>query len=238
MTFAAESGPAAVFGAVTIAGQQTVGEDVIRRRLAFGPGDPFKLSRVLESQRRLYTLELFDFVNFDVPDPASQPTEVPVAVKVTEGKHHRAQFGIGYGSEEQARASTRWRNVNFLGGARSAGIEAKWSSLDRGVRLNLTEPHFFSPSYKAEVQLQQWFGNEPAYDLLTRGGRATVSREIIRRDAYGRRRSATRASLSLIDEFERYTIADDALADPTFRDDLIALGLIRRRTRVGARWSP
>ncbi|HEY8549830.1 MAG TPA: outer membrane protein assembly factor BamA [Vicinamibacterales bacterium] len=225
VTFAAEPGPAAVFGPVTIAGNTTVGEEVIRRQLAFGPGDPFKLSRVLESQRRLYALELFDYVNFSVPDPAKQLTEVPVTASITEGKHHRMQFGVGYGSEERARVSSRFRNVNFLGGGRTAGIEAQWSSLDRGVRLQFGEPYFFSPSYRLELQAQQWYSNEPAYDLVTRGGRATVRREIIRRDEYGRRRSATRASLSLIDEFERYTISEEALADPTFRDELIALGL-------------
>ncbi len=225
VTLAAEPGPPAVFGPVTIAGNTDVGESVIRRQLAFGPGDPFKLSRIRESQRRLYGLELFDFVNFGIPDLDDQPAEVPVTANVTEGKHRRVQFGVGYGTEEQARVSGRWRNVNFLGGARTVGVESKWSSLDRGVRVALAEPYFFSPSYKLDVQLQQWYSNEPAYDLVTRGGRAAVRREIVRRDAYSRIRSSTRASLSFIDEFERYTIAEAALADPKFRDDLIALGL-------------
>jgi len=53
LTVAAEPGPTAVFGPVTITGESSVGEDVIRRQMAFGPGDPFKRSRILESQRRL-----------------------------------------------------------------------------------------------------------------------------------------------------------------------------------------
>jgi len=225
LTIAAEPGPTATFGPLTMTGQSAVGEGVIRRQLAFGPGDPFKLSRVVESQRRLYNLELFDFVNLDVPPLRTQPKEVPIALNVTEGRHHRVKVSVGYGSEEKARIAGSLRNVNFLGGARTGTLEGKWSSLDRGVRAQLGIPYFFSPSYRSDVQIQQWDAHEPAYDLRTRGGRGTVSRELVRRDLYGRRRSATRAALTFVDEFERFSIQEKALADPNFRDDLIALGL-------------
>jgi len=225
LTVAAEAGPTAVFGPLTVTGQGSVAEWVIRRQLAFGPGDPFKLSRVVESQRRLYGLELFDFVNLDVASLQGQPTEVPVRLSVTEGKHHRVKVALGYGSEEKARIAASVRNVNFLGGGRTGTLETKWSSLDRGVRASLGIPYFFSGSYRADVQIQQWDAHEPAYQLRTRGGRGTVTRELVRHDSYGRRKSATRAAITFVDEFERFSIVPEALADPTFRDDLIALGL-------------
>ncbi|MEO5822780.1 MAG: BamA/TamA family outer membrane protein [Vicinamibacteraceae bacterium] len=225
LTVAAEAGPTAVFGPVTITGHESVAEWVIRRQLAFGSGDPFKLSRVVESQRRLYGLELFDFVNLDVASLQQQPTQVPVRLSVTEGKHHRVRVAVGYGTEEKARIAGSLRNVNFLGGGRTGSIEAKWSSLDRGVRANLGIPYFFSGSYRADVQVQQWDAHEPAYTLRTRGGRGTVTRELVRHDSYGRRKSATRAAITFVDEFETFSIVPEALADPTFRDDLIALGL-------------
>ncbi len=225
LTVAAEPGPTAVFGPLTIEGQQSVAEWVIRRQLAFGPGDPFKRSRVIESQRRLYGLELFDFVNIDVASLQGQPAEVPVRLRVTEGRHHRVRVAVGYGTEENARIAGSLRNVNFLGGGRTGAIEAKWSSLDRGVRATLGVPYFFSRSYRADVQVQQWDAHEPAYMLRTRGGRGTVTRELVRHDSYGRRKSGTRAAVTLVDEFEQFSITPDALADPEFRDDLIALGL-------------
>ena len=220
LIFAAEPGEPALFGPVTVKGNARIGEEVIRRQLAFGPGDPFKLSRVLESQRRLYNLELFDLVNFGIPDLASQPRQVPVALNLTEAKHQRVQLGVGYGSEELGRVSGRWRTVNFFGGGRSASVEAKWSALDRGVRTAMGLPYFFSPSHRFDAQLQLWYANEPAYELLTRGGRATVMRELVRRDAYSRMRSTTRLSLSFIDEYENYKISPEASQDPEFRDDL------------------
>ena len=125
LTVAAEPGPTAVFGPLTISGESSVGEEVIRRQLAFGPGDPFKRSRIVESQRRLYGLELFDFVNIDVPNLQSQPTEVPVRLSVTEGRHHRLKVAVGYGSEENARIAGSLTNVNFLGGGRTGSIEGQ-----------------------------------------------------------------------------------------------------------------
>lgn len=225
LTLAAEPGRTAVFGPVTITGQHSVGESVIRRQLAFGQGDPFRLSRVLESQRRLYNMELFDFVNLDVPNLRQQPVEVPIAVRVTEGSHHRLRMLVGYGSEERARIGGTLTNVNFLGGGRTGSLEGKYSSLDRGIRARLATPYFFSPSYKAEVQIQQWDSNEPAYHLLTRGGRGSITRELLRHDTHGRRRSATRATLTFVDEYEEYEVSEAARNDPTFRDDLIALGM-------------
>ena len=67
---------------------------------------------------------------------------MPVRVTVAEGEASAAHTGVGYGSEEKARATLRWDHLNFFGGARHAGVEAKWSSLDRGVRLDYTEPYF------------------------------------------------------------------------------------------------
>jgi outer membrane protein assembly complex protein YaeT len=227
ITLAAEPGTQAKFGPITIEGNHSVGEEVVRRQLAFGSGDQFKMSRVTESQRRVYGLQLFKFVNFEVPDLASQPAEIPVKLVLVEGKHRRVQFGGGYGSEEHARGQINWQHVNFFGGARTIGIEGKWSSLDRGVRTNFTEPFFFSPSYKLNLSAQVWYANEPAFTLTTTGGRLTVSREIIRRDPVRTRAAAghTRASVSFINEYENYTIQNWALLDLTLRDELIALGL-------------
>src|SRR5262249_16681352 len=232
LTFAAEPGNAAKFGPITITGNQSVGENVVRRQLAFAQGESFKMSRVLESQRRLYSLELFQFANFEVPDLASQPSEIPVKTTLVEGKHRRVQFGGGYGSEEHARGTINWRHVNFFGGARTMGFEGKWSSLDRGVPANFTEPYFFSPQYKFSLSASVWYANEPAFTLTTSGGRASVSREIVRRDFARGRVGHTRATVSFINEYESYEIQNWALLDLTIRDELIALGL-DPRTGVG-----
>jgi outer membrane protein assembly complex protein YaeT len=225
LTFSATPGPAALFGPVEIVGNSSVDDDVIRRQLTFKPGQRFRLGRLQESQRRLYGLELFEFVNVESVESSDQGVEVPVRVTVTEGKHRKLTFGFGYGSEEKLRGTINWRHVNFFGGARTAGVEAKWSSLDRGVRLNLFEPYFLRPGMTLTASAQGWFSNEPAYELETVGGRVTLSQVFSDDRPRSARPALTTTSVSIIREREKYTITEEARNDPTLHDDFIALGL-------------
>jgi outer membrane protein insertion porin family/translocation and assembly module TamA len=225
LTFAATTGTAALFGPVEIVGNSSVDDEVIRRQLTFKPGQRFRLGRLQESQRRLYGLELFEFVNVESVESIDQAAEVPVRVTVTEGKHRKLTFGFGYGTEEKLRGTVNWRHVNFFGGARTAGVEAKWSSLDRGVRLNLFEPYFLRPGMTVTASAQGWFSNEPAYELETLGGRVTLSQVFSDDRPRSARPALTTASVSIIREREDYTITEEAQNDPTLHDDFIALGL-------------
>ena len=78
-----------MFGAITIEGDVSVGEDVIRRELAFKEGDLYQLSRITESQRRLYGLELFQFVNITPRLPEDRSPQVPVV-----SRWQRANIGV------------------------------------------------------------------------------------------------------------------------------------------------
>jgi outer membrane protein insertion porin family/translocation and assembly module TamA len=213
----ATPGPLAYFGPIEIAGQSSVGEYVIRRKLTYEPGERFTRAKMRESQRNLYGLELFEFVNIESrEDRATQPTQIPTRVTVAEGKHRRVTLGAGYGTEEHARARLRWEHLNFFGGARQAGFEGKWSSLDRGIRLDLTEPYFYGPHLSLRFEGQGWQAREPVYALNSVGGRA-----ILRHQS----NPQTQWSVSLLSEYQRSRIDNEALEDFTVRDELIALGL-------------
>jgi outer membrane protein assembly complex protein YaeT len=222
----ADTGPLARFGPIEISGNSAVEDRVVRRQLTYRRGQLFRQSALQESQRKLYTPELFDFANVELLQTEDKPVEVPTRVTVTEGKHQKVNFGVGYGTEERGRVQVDWRHVNFFGGARTAGILARYSGLDRGVRLNFKEPYFFGPRNDLAISAQSWHSDEPAFDLDTNGGRATISRRFRRGGGpVLRSRPSTTLSLTYANERENYTISQAALDDPTFRDELIALGL-------------
>jgi outer membrane protein insertion porin family/translocation and assembly module TamA len=227
VVLAADPGPAAVFGPIEISGNRSVDDPIVRRQLWFRPGQVYRHSRLLDSQRRLYALELFQFVNVEPIGLDQKSPQIPTRVTVTEGKHRKVNFLVGYGTEERARGEIDWRHVNFFGGARTAGVLARYSALDRGVRLNLTQPYLFGPGYSMTLSGQSWYTDEPAYRLTTTGGRATVTRRFRTRGGGVQRgpRPTTTLAVTYANEWEDYVISDEALADPTFRDDLIALGL-------------
>lgn len=213
----ATPGVLARFGSIEITGNASVGDHVIRRQLTFGPGDLFTRQAMRNSQRRLYGLELFQFVNIEsLEDQAAMAAEVPVRVTVAEGDHRRLSAGIGYGTEEQARVRLRWEHLNLFGGAQKGGIEGKWSSLDRGVRLDYREPYFFAPALSLSVNGQAWQAAEPVYSSNQVGGRLTLRHEL---------GPQTFWSIALLSEYQRSTISREALEDFTIRDELIALGL-------------
>jgi outer membrane protein insertion porin family/translocation and assembly module TamA len=230
VTYEAVPGIAAYFGPIEIAGNTSVSDEVIRRHLLFRPGERFRLGLVQESQRRLYGLELFEFVNVERVERqdesgVEQPAEVPIRVTVTEGDHRKLNFGIGYGTEEKARVEANWRHVNFFGGARTAGVEGRWSSLDRGLRVNLQQPYFFSPRVVVNASAEGWFSSEPAYELETRGARLTFQRRFSTGGPRSTSSLVSTLSVGLVHHYEDYSISNEALADLSFRDTLIALGL-------------
>lgn len=228
VTFEATPATLARFGEIEVAGNTSVSDEVVRRHLTFQPGRMFRLGQMQESQRRLYGLELFEFVNVDAVEPeegAAAREQVPVRVTVTEGKHRKLNVGVGYGSEEKARTEANWRHVNFFGGARTAGIEARWSSLDRGVRLNFQQPYLFSPRVTLSASAEAWYTREPAFSLDTSGGRITVQRRFSMGGPRSTSPSVTTLSGSVVYNRESYTIANELLEDLTRRDEIIALKL-------------
>ena len=141
VTYRAESGPQMAFGPVKVQGLDTLLEKNIVRELAFKPGELFDERKVARSQRQLSALELLEVAvvtpRFDVPDG----NKVPMTVTVTEGKPRLLRFGLGYGTEERARATINWQHLNFHGGAKQATVDAKWSGIERGIELALIDPY-------------------------------------------------------------------------------------------------
>ena len=220
LTFSADPGPLAHFGPVEIVGNKAVSEGVIRRQLTIKPGDLYRRSVIQDTQSRLYAMELFQFVNIETLDPERQETDVRTRVTVAEGKHQRVNLGVGYGSEEKARVDGDYHDVNFLGGARSAGVRARWSSLDRGVRADFTQPYVFSPHFSFGAEAQQWYTFTPAYQSIVTGGKLTLTHRSSRQTSW---------SVSIVSERDSSAIADSVLGNPTLyltlRPYLIALGL-------------
>jgi outer membrane protein insertion porin family len=239
LTFTAEPGKLAHFGPVTIQGNKSVSNRVIERQLTFKPGDLYRRSVVQDSQRRLYGLELFQFANIEPlnsdrpaqagapPEsgpspqpppapPAEQPDQIPMRVTVAEGNHQRVNFGVGYGTEEKARVDAEYHHLNFLGGARSAGAHMRYSSLDRGIRLDFNQPYLFTPHFSLAGEGQQWYTYTPAYRSVVTGAKATVTHRTSQRSSW---------SVSINSERDNSSVDPTVLNNPRLYNSLIALGL-------------
>jgi outer membrane protein assembly complex protein YaeT len=226
LTISATPGVLARYGPIDITGNSSVSDAVVLRQLTFRPGGRYRLSNIEESQRKLYQLETFQFANIEPEVPeGQQPELVPTKVTVTEGKHRKVNFGVGYGSEEKARTTIDWRHVNFFGGARTIQIAGRYSSLDRGVRANFKQPAFIAPQFGLTLSGQKWHNDEPIYTLDTQGGSISIERPLARAGPMSQRVATTTLSLTYTNQYETYQVSPEALLDDSFRPTFISLGL-------------
>ena len=218
LVLAATPGTLAQFGPIEIDGQESVRENVIRRQLTFEPGEVFTRREMRESQRKLYRLELFEFVNVEsLEDRELQPPEVPMRVTVAEGKHRRGELRRrlrhrGAGARAPALGPPEFLRRRAARRLRRQVVVAR-SRRPRGLpRAVLLRPHF-SLNFDGQAWQARGAGLRPRLSSAAAPRCAT------------RRTSRISGRVSLINEYQRSAIAPEALLDFTVRDELIALGL-------------
>lgn len=212
----ANPGQLSFFGPIQISGNLGVDDEIIRRALAYRPGELFRESRIRESLRRLAALELFGDADISLALAEAGSPEVPTRVTVVERNPHRFEVSGGFGSDETLHGEVAWRHVNFFGDGRKVGARGRLSWLDSGIEATFLQPHFLSPKLSFGARGQAWLVDEPAFRAVTRGGQASLARSL--------GPDAT-VSATLSQQFQRSRIADEAVADSARREELIALGL-------------
>ncbi len=152
------TGPVCSFGPVTIEGNRRTEKEVILRELTFRRGERFDASKVAESQRKLFNLRLFMFVDVSVGNMEGDATELPVRILVKEAKKQTVRVGVGYGTEEKLRGKVQWEIRDFLGDGRRLQVNAKASSLGQVLEGNFLQPYF--PDMRSSFTTDVGFAHE------------------------------------------------------------------------------
>ncbi len=176
--FTVDAGQLYRFGRVTIEGETDVTPKLIRGQVQFRPGQRYSLDKVYDTQRRLYQLNLFRRAQVEPQYDAPAGDSLPVVIRVADAKDHLVRLGLGYGSEEQLRASASWLNRNFLGGARQARVQGEYSGLRRGASVSLTQPNVVSHDLSATALGFFAQDREDTYTVRRYGGSGRVNHEI------------------------------------------------------------
>ncbi len=132
VTFDVDAGRRALFGPITLAGNQRLSDGVVLRMLPFEEGQEYSLARRLEGQRNLYSIEMVLHASIDEAADATgslPDTILPLRVTVTEGSTHRVRGGVGWSSSDCLNTEGRWASRNFLGGARRLQLRARLSNM-------------------------------------------------------------------------------------------------------------
>ncbi len=81
---------------VLVSGVRLTKPSVVQERIQLHPGDPLNQTALLQTQRRLYDLALFNEVNTAIQNPAGEEIYKNVLLNLTEAKRWDVSYGFGF----------------------------------------------------------------------------------------------------------------------------------------------
>jgi outer membrane protein insertion porin family len=135
VTFEVTPGGPAVIGPVRVTGTKRIEPQVVRNLLISRPGRRYSQDELFQSQRNLYSSDLFRFATVNVDSAEFHPDadSVPLVVQVSEARRRRIRGGLGYGTDDCFRGSLGWTTRNFLGsGGRILDLTGRISKVGVG----------------------------------------------------------------------------------------------------------
>jgi outer membrane protein assembly complex protein YaeT len=140
--FVVEPGPRTIVENIVVAGLRDTREATVAREMVLRRGEPFSFERVLESQRRLLSLGIFERVTISELDPDRERRR-DLVVTVEEAPRTAVAWGVGYSEQDLLRGSAEVTRRNLGGMGRTASVFVRGSFRGSRLLLNLREPWLF-----------------------------------------------------------------------------------------------
>jgi outer membrane protein assembly factor BamA len=178
LVYRIEEGPQIRVKKILLTGYDHTRPGVIRREIRVQPDAPLREGEVVESQRRLYNLGVFNRVTIQPQNPNGADTHKDIVVLVEEAKRYTLAYGGGFevqrlasstnpaGSEVQAavRGILEISKLNVTGRGDSLSLKLRGSTIeDRGL-LAYNHPNAFSNPH---LTLQATAYTERTQDINT-----------------------------------------------------------------------
>ncbi|HEY4099381.1 MAG TPA: BamA/TamA family outer membrane protein [Gemmatimonadales bacterium] len=132
-----QTGPFARFGPIHVTAPPPMDTAFVASLVTARPGNEYRWSDLLQSQRALYVSDLFRAaaVGIDTAHYNLQDTIVPLAVAVQPNFGHRVKASAGYGTDDCIRVGTGWTARNFPGTGLVFDVTGQLSKIGVGSPL-------------------------------------------------------------------------------------------------------
>jgi outer membrane protein insertion porin family len=174
---AVEPGPRTIVESVVLSGLHQTREVTVAREIDLRSGEPFSFERVLESQRRLLSLGIFERVSIRELDPRREEQR-DVVVSVQEAPRTTVSWGIGYSEQDLLRGSVELTRRNLSGLGRSASVFARASFRGSRFLLNFREPWLFRKDLDSFLTAFWEEEDRTSFDYNRKGGVAQVGQKL------------------------------------------------------------
>jgi outer membrane protein insertion porin family len=145
----------------------------VAREIVLRSGEPFSFERVLESQRRLLSLGIFERVTITELDPDRERRR-DVVVTVEEAPRTTMAWGVGYSEQDLLRGSVEVTRRNLNGLGRTASVFVRGSFRGSRFLLNLREPWLFGRNLESFLTAFWEEEDRQTFDYNRKGGVAQV----------------------------------------------------------------
>lgn len=165
---------------IIVEGNEKIDTHTILRSLTLRPGDLFRRSELLRSQRALYESNLFKRAAIEVPTQGD--SSKVLIVTVTEAPLRESRLSAGFNTIDFFQVEGRFTHYNFFGGARRMEIQGAVGNLFAGslngrfifrdVMSGVLDQRsrYFAPTYSASLSLFEPFfytrKNEVAFSIF------------------------------------------------------------------------
>lgn len=257
-------GPRVVVDTILVQGADNLGRNATLQQLTFRQGNVLRRSRLAESQRNLYDLELVQIASVSIaPDSLQRArgdsSRATVLVQLAEAPVHQIDAAVGFGSSDCLRTEAQWVNRSFGGGARRLAIFGSVSKIGIGEPFDIGagdeicrafrgDTAMSAFDYRLSADLSQPYFMGPRNRLALNAYMERISEPtVFQREAIGSRLSVTRrmgigSAVALSLDAERgSTRASPGLFCATFQvcDAALvdSLGRSRFRNELGLNWT-
>jgi outer membrane protein insertion porin family len=200
VVYTVDEGPRTRVGRVLVRGLTRTRPHVVLRELPLVAGDPFDLDALVETQRRLALLGLFESVEVEPLRPSPTPF-ADITVTVREGKPWSLAGGLGYSTFEGARGFFEAGHDNLFGTGRSLALRFRLSQRNDRADLLYREPWLFDTRWLGEANLFHERREEIGFDLERWGLALGAQRDLWPERITGLR-GAVRYEIARVDRFD------------------------------------
>ncbi len=164
-SYVVQRGPKVHFGRITLRGNATTRDLVIRRELKIAEGDLYSETGIKRSKAMVQRLGFFERVEITT-QPGAADDLIDAVVEVAEKETGTFQVGAGFSSLESFIATAQVSKDNFLGRGQTVSFQAMISSIRTMFNVSFFEPYFFDTPLTFSTELYNF---EYQYSDFTRG---------------------------------------------------------------------
>lgn len=162
---------------VIIQGNTKTRDKVIRRQLKVVPGNLFRRSQVMRSQREIFSLGFFEDVQLNY-QPSDTLGNIDLIFDVKEKSVGQFQIGTTYGAVDGLAGFVQIGWPNVMGRGQSANVKTEFSNKKFNLELGFTEPWLFDTPTSAGFNLYHTSYNYANYDQKKTGGSIQLGRPV------------------------------------------------------------